>query len=119
MLADYRKRTNRTQWQLAQEVGCSKSMIAQVEIAERQPSRELLAKLCQVLRLSAEETALLYFEYGWLPPIQQEEGYLPCIRAAIRRDTRLFEVQKENLIRQVETAYYAATQVTTRLQNGK
>jgi len=98
-----------SQQQLADQVGCSRSMIAQAEQGMRQPSSKLLVALSQALQLSDVERAMLFLAHGRVEPDQ--ESMLPYIVAALRLDGCLLPNQAEALIDLAVQEYEAVRQV--------
>ena len=106
VLAALRQRAGQTQSELAQKAQVSRSMVAQLEMGERRPSRKLLARIGEALRLSEEDTHRLYVAYGFTP-----EGDTPeQIAAFLRADKRLTSHQAERLALLVRRAYERALQ---------
>ncbi len=100
-----------SQKKLADLVGASRSMIAQLEGGTRQPSSDLLAALGLALQLSAVERAMLFLSFGKVQASQ--ESMLPYIVAALRLDRRLLPDQVEVLIDLATQEYGAAIQVVS------
>jgi predicted ATPase/DNA-binding CsgD family transcriptional regulator/DNA-binding XRE family transcriptional regulator len=63
-----RKALDLTQAELARRAGCVLTTIKKIETDARQPSRQLLTRLADVLALSGEERALLLDRVGSVPP---------------------------------------------------
>lgn len=98
-----------SQQQLADLVGGSRSMIAQIELGTRQPSGKLLAALSQVLQLSDVERAMLFLAHGKVEPGQG--SMLPYVLAVLRLDDHLLLDQVEALVNLAVQEYETAIQV--------
>lgn len=101
LLVQLRTQRRLTQAQLAERAGASRSMIAQLEMGERQPSRKLLIRLCGALDLSAENEDQLYVAYGFTP----SPGTLEQLTAHLRANKSLPPEQAERLTRLFQLAY--------------
>jgi transcriptional regulator with XRE-family HTH domain len=97
-----------SQQQLADLVGSSRSMIAQIELGTRQPSGKLLAALSQVLQLSDVERAMLFLAHGKVEPSQR--SMLPYVLAVLRLDDHLLPDQVEALVNLAVQEYETAIQ---------
>lgn len=101
LLAQLRQQAGLTQGQLAERAGISRSMVAQLEMAERRPSRKALGRLGEALRLSTEDTDNLQVAFGFTP-----EGDTPeQIAAFLRADKRLSPEAAERLATVMREAY--------------
>jgi transcriptional regulator with XRE-family HTH domain len=105
LLAWYRRERGKlTQEELAARVGGSRSMIAQLESGERQPSSTLLAAVCRALQLGEEEEALLFIAYGKVP---SEPGRtLACITALLQFDPGIQPGHREACIAEITACYH-------------
>ena len=101
LLARLRARRGLTQAQLAERADASRSMIAQLEMGERQPSRKLLIRLCEALTLSDEDEDQLYVAYGFTP----SPGTLEQLSAHLRANKSLPPDQAERLAKLFQLAY--------------
>ena len=104
MLAEIRQATGLTQAELAKRAAVSRSMVAQLEIGERRPSRKLLSRLCQAMGVSSEAEDRLYLAYGFTPAGETPEQ----IAAFLRADKNLSPEQAERLADLIRTAYWQA-----------
>lgn len=68
LLAHYRVELDLTQNALARRIGAPFSTIYRLENNERQPSREMVARLCDALGLSAVACATLHAHAGYTTP---------------------------------------------------
>ncbi len=85
--------------QLAKAAGVSNPYLSQVERGLRKPSAEILARIAQGLRISAET---LYVQAGILAERQGE----PAVTEAIAADATLTERQRATLL-QIYAAFQA------------
>jgi transcriptional regulator with XRE-family HTH domain len=99
-----------TQSELAQRADSSRSMIAQVEMGERRPSRKLLARLARALELDAQTEDRLHVAFGYTPGGDTPEQ----IAAFLRADKRLSPDQAERLAALVRQAYFREVEGTSR-----
>ena len=105
LLARYRKERGKfTQEEFASRTGSSRSMIAQLESGERQPSGAFLATVCQALQLSSQEEAILFVTYGKLPPGPGKT--LACIAALLSLDPDIRPEHKEACIAEITLGYH-------------
>lgn len=110
LLAHYRNRHGGLSQQgLATQVGCSRSMVAQIESGTRLPSGQLLSAMSQALCLNVVERAILFTLYERVEPDQM--SMLPYVVAVLFLDPRLRADQIESLIRLVVREYKVATVV--------
>jgi transcriptional regulator with XRE-family HTH domain len=91
--------------QLAQASGVSNPYLSQIERGLRRPSAQMLARIAEALRISAET---LYVQAGILT---EPTGDM-SVATAIARDTSLTEGQRRTLL-----DIYAAFQAETRLSS--
>jgi transcriptional regulator with XRE-family HTH domain len=108
LLAQYRKERGLTQHELAERIGGSRSMIAQIEGGERQPSGPLLVAISHALRLSQEQEALLFVGYNRLSPAPGRS--LASIIALIQLDPDIPPVKRRLLL--PSDAHYKTTTIT-------
>ncbi len=101
LLATLRQKAKLTQTELAKRAGISRSMIAQLEIGDRSPSRKLLGKLCRVMAISIDEEGQLMLAYNFSPSGEAPEQ----IEAFLRADKRLSYDQAERISSMVREAY--------------
>ncbi|PWU23889.1 hypothetical protein C5B42_01345 [Candidatus Cerribacteria bacterium 'Amazon FNV 2010 28 9'] len=107
LLAHYRNRHGGlSQQELATQVDCSRSMVAQIESGTRLPSSQLLSAMSQALRLNAVERAILFSLYDKVEPDQI--SMLPYVVAVLCLDPMLRADQIESLIRLVVQEYKMA-----------
>jgi len=104
LLAALRQRARRTQGELAERAQVSRSMVAQLEMGERRPSRKLLERLTEALELSGEDLDRLLVAYGFTPGGDTPEQ----IAAFLRADKHLSPEQAERLAKLVRRAYEQA-----------
>lgn len=109
-LAELRSQAGLTQSELAQRANMSRSMIAQVEMGERRPSRKLLARLSTALALNAETEHRLYVAFGYTPDGDTPEQ----IAAFLRADKHLSPDQAERIAALVRQAYLDELEGTNR-----
>jgi transcriptional regulator with XRE-family HTH domain len=111
LLAHYRNQHGGlSQQELATQVDCSRSMVAQIESGTRLPSSQLLSAMSQALRLNAVERAILFSLYDKVEPDQI--SLLPYVVAVLCLDPRLRADQVESLIHLVVREYKVATGVS-------
>ena len=101
LFATLRQQAGLSQGELAQRAGVSRSMIAQLEMGERRPSRKLLMRLTQALQLSTEAGDRLHVAYGFTPAGETPEQ----IAAFLRADKQLAPDQAERIADLVRHAY--------------
>jgi transcriptional regulator with XRE-family HTH domain len=101
LLAALRQNAKLTQRGLAGAAGISRSMIAQLEMGSRRPSRSLLQKLCRAVDASVLDEARLMLAYGFLP----SSGTLVWIEAVLLNDDRLSAGQASHIFDVVQEAY--------------
>jgi transcriptional regulator with XRE-family HTH domain len=104
LLALLRRKAGLTQVELAKQAVVSRSMIGQIEIGERQPSRKLLRRLCDAMNLSEEDERQLVLAYEFRPPGETPEQ----IEAFLRADKNLAPDQAERIANLVREAYEKA-----------
>jgi len=100
-LAELRQQAGLTQTELAERAGISRSMVAQIEIGERRPSRKMLRALGQGANASSEEEDRLFAAYDFIPSGQTPEQ----IAALLRADKQLTAEQAERIAALVREAY--------------
>jgi len=107
LLAHYRHRQGDiSQQDLATQVDCSRSMVAQIESGTRLPSSQLLSAMSQALRLNAVERAILFSLYEKVQ--SDQDSMLPYVVAVLCLDPILREDQIETLILLVVQEYKVA-----------
>ena len=101
LLAWFRQEAGLTQTELAKRAQKSRSMIAQLEIGERRPSRKLLSELCQAMNVEPEAKRQLMLAFDYSP-----EGETPeQIEAFLRADKRLSYEQADAIVQIVREVY--------------
>ncbi len=105
-LAALRAKTGLSQGAVATRADISRSMLAQLEAAERKPSRKLLTRLAVALQLTPEEEHQLDVAFGFTPEADTPEQ----IAAFLRADKHLDPHQAEQLANLVREAYHRALQ---------
>ena len=110
LLTVLRQRARLTQGEFAQRADVSRSMIAQLEMGERRPSRKLLARLAEAIPLSSEDEDRLYVAYGFTPSGETPEQ----IAAFLRADKHLAPEQAEQIASLVRRAYEQALRERSR-----
>ena len=101
LLAVLRGRAGLSQTQLAERAEASRSMLAQVELGERRPSRKLLARVSRALGLAREDEDHLVVAFGFTAA----RGAPDQIAAFLRADKRLQPEQAERLAELIRRAY--------------
>lgn len=101
VLATLRQRAGLTQVELAKLAGVSRSMVAQLEIGERRPSKKILQAMCQAVRASEDDERQLLAAYDFLPSGQTPEQIVTLLRA----DKHLSAEQVERIAALVREAY--------------
>ena len=101
LLAELRKKTGMTQAELAVLAQVSRSMVAQLEIGERRPSRRLLQSLCNAMNASEEDQRQLLIAYDFRPSGETPDQ----IAAFLRADKNLSPNQAEEIAALVREAY--------------
>src|SRR5437867_4415297 len=81
LLLTLRQQTRLTQGELADLAGISRSMVAQLEIGERRPSRKLLARLAEAMSLPNEELDRMLVAYGFTPGGETPDQIAAVLRA--------------------------------------
>ncbi|GAB2878646.1 helix-turn-helix domain-containing protein [Streptomyces mayteni] len=98
-LREQRRQARLSLRQLAEAAGVSNPYLSQIERGLRKPSAEILQQIAKGLRISAET---LYVQAGILDERAQDdaEGDRPAadVRAAVRADPHLDELQKQALL---------------------
>lgn len=107
LLALLRQRKDMSQQKLADATGASRSMIAQLESGERQPSADMLIALSQALFLSKLEQAMLFLAYDKAQA--DRDSMLPYVVAALHLDPNLLPDQVESLAALLEQRYREET----------
>lgn len=104
LLVEFRLKAGLTQVELAKKAQKSRSMIAQLEIGERNPSRKLLHSLATAMSLSEDEyqQLLLAFEFKPSGPTPEQ------ITAFLRADKNLDPEQADRIAALVKEAYEKA-----------
>jgi transcriptional regulator with XRE-family HTH domain len=67
VLADYRKTYGVSQYRLAERMDCCHSYISRVETGQREPSREFIERLVEVLGLTLHEGNVFRLAAGFAP----------------------------------------------------
>ncbi len=101
LLAKLRVEAKLTQGELATRAKVSRSMIAQLEIGERRPSRKLIHNLCHAMQLSEKDEQQLLLAYNFSPSGETPEQ----IAAFLRADKNLTPDQKESLMKIIREMY--------------
>lgn len=101
LLAKLRIDARLTQAELAKQAKVSRSMIAQLEIGERRPSRKLIHSLCRAMHISEKDEQQLLLAYEFSPSGQTTEQ----IAAFLRADKNLTPEQKEALTKIIREKY--------------
>ncbi len=101
LLAQLRQDVGISQSELATRAGVSRSMIAQIEIGERSPSRKLLENLCRVMDVSTTEAGQLMLAFHFRPGGETHEQ----IEAVLRFDMTLSDDQVREIVANVREAY--------------
>ncbi len=101
LLAKFREDKGLTQIELATRAGKSRSMVAQLEIGERRPSRKIIEALARAMNLSKTDTQQLLVAYAFSPSGQTPEQ----IEAFLRADKNLSAEQAEKLAKILRETY--------------
>ncbi len=99
-MAKLRQRAGLSQAELAKQAKVSRSMIAQLEIGERRPSRKLIHNLCRAMQLPEEDEQPLLLAYEFRPSGEPSEQ----IAAFLRADKNLTPEQQEALTKIIREA---------------
>lgn len=101
LLAKLRQDKGLTQTELAKRAGVSRSMVAQLEIGERSPSRKLISGLIKAMNGSGEDERQVLLAYEFKPSGQTPEQ----IAAFLRADKNLSAGDAERIAQIVREAY--------------
>ncbi len=101
LLASLRQKAGLTQTELASRAQLSRSMVAQLEIGERRPSRKLLRSICDAMSITPEDEQQLLLSYEFTPSGETPEQ----IAAYLRADKNLSQEQAERIMDLVRAAY--------------
>lgn len=101
LLAKIRQAKGLTQTELAKRASVSRSMVAQLEIGERSPSRKLITGLIKAMDASEEDESQLLLAYEYKPSGQTPEQ----IAAFLRADKSLSAGDAERIAKIVRAAY--------------
>lgn len=104
VLSSLRQRAGITQTQLAKSAGISRSMVAQLEIGERKPSRKMLKAMCDAMSVSEDDERQLLLAYQYSPVGETPEQ----IEAFLRADRNLRPEQVQSIAALVREAYERA-----------
>jgi transcriptional regulator with XRE-family HTH domain len=101
LLGTLRQLAGMTQSELAQRADVSRSMVTQIEMAERRPSRKLLARLSEAMMLSEQDDDQLHVAFGFTP-----SGDTPTqVAAFLRADKQLTLEEADRLSDLIRRAY--------------
>lgn len=104
VLSSLRQKAGITQTQLAKSAGISRSMVAQLEIGERKPSRKVLKAMCEAMSVSEDDERQLLLAYQYSPLGETPEQ----IEAFLRADRNLRPEQVQSIAALVREAYERA-----------
>lgn len=108
LLARLRLQAGLTQHELAQRAGISRSMIAQIEMGERRPSRKMLARLAEALLLDTDKEHQLYVAFGYTPDADAPEQIAAFLRAdkhlSLEQAERLSDLLRKAYLRELESS---------------
>lgn len=104
VLSSLRQKAELTQTELAKRAGISRSMVAQLEIGERKPSRKVLKALCAAMNSSEDDERQLLVAYQYSPLGETPEQ----IEAFLRADRNLRPEQVQSIAALVREAYERA-----------
>lgn len=104
LLVEARQRARLTQRALAERARVSFSMIGQIEMGRRRPSRAFLRQLAPALGLDHQELHALIAAFG-LAPVPDTNETVENIAAFLRADRRLGPKQRERLVTLLQKAY--------------
>lgn len=104
VLSLLRQKAGVTQTELAKSAGISRSMIAQLEIGERKPSRKVLKAICAAMNVSEDDERQLLLAYQYSPIGETPEQ----IEAFLRADRNLRPEQVQSIAALVREAYERA-----------
>jgi transcriptional regulator with XRE-family HTH domain len=89
LLRQYRERANISMAKLATRAMLDKSYVSRLEASERQPTRDVVARLADELRLSASETNALFLAAGFAMENSVSPGQLSEARQHVVRALEL------------------------------
>ncbi len=101
LLAELRQKSELTQQELATRAALSRSMVAQIEIGERRPSRKVIQRLCEAMAASEDNCRLLLLAYDYTPSGETPDR----IETFLRADKNLLPEQVEQIAALVREAY--------------
>jgi len=99
-LKAHRKALDLTQDELARQVGCTDSTIAKIESGVRRPSKQIAARLLQVLKIPAADSAavLQWARAGWLIDPAERRVVLARGKLSYERTRRALPISPAPLI---------------------